>query len=77
MGVRVAIWVLPHGRDLELPGYQTPLSAGCDLRAAVEEPVKLDPGARVLVRVQERVGRGRVGPMELLSARRASPTRGQ
>ncbi len=32
-----------------LPAYQTPLSAGMDLRAAVTEPVVLQPGRRTLV----------------------------
>ncbi len=34
---------------LDLPSYATPLSAGVDLRAAVEEPLHIAPGARVLV----------------------------
>lgn len=40
---------LPHGEGLALPEYQTALSAGCDLRAAVSEPVVLAPGARAAV----------------------------
>ncbi|MDE5560053.1 MAG: dUTP diphosphatase [Bacteroidales bacterium] len=32
-----------------LPAYQTPLSAGMDLRANVAEPVVLQPGHRTLV----------------------------
>lgn len=32
-----------------LPVYQTPLSAGMDLRASVAEPVLLQPGQRALV----------------------------
>lgn len=32
-----------------LPAYQTPLSAGMDLRADVAEPVVLQPGQRTLV----------------------------
>lgn len=42
--VRVQVTVLPHGRGLELPGYATEGSAGCDLRAAVEAPVTLAAG---------------------------------
>lgn len=37
---------LDHGLGLELPSYQTPGSAGMDLRAAVTEPLVLQPGER-------------------------------
>lgn len=42
---------LPHFEGLELPAYQTPQSAGMDLRAAVpaDAPLRLAPGARALV----------------------------
>lgn len=33
--------VLPHGEGLPLPQYETPGSAGMDLRAAVSEPLVL------------------------------------
>ena len=33
----------------ELPAYATPLSAGVDLRAALEEPVELAPLGRALI----------------------------
>ena len=39
---------LPHGRDLDLPAYETPGSAGMDLRAAVPEDrplLLLPPGS--------------------------------
>ncbi len=41
--------VLPHGEGLTLPAYQTPGSAGMDLRAAVGEPVVLQPRARMAI----------------------------
>jgi dUTP pyrophosphatase len=47
--VRVAVERLPGGRDLPLPAYATPGSAGVDLLAAVEAPVTLAPGARAAV----------------------------
>jgi len=40
---------LPHASDLPLPDYETADSAGMDLRAAVEQPVELKPGKRMLV----------------------------
>ena len=46
-GVRVT--VLPHARDLPLPSYATELSAGCDLRAAIDADVVLAPGQRALI----------------------------
>ncbi len=47
--VAVAVQVLPHGRDLPLPAYATPGSAGVDLVAALEAPLVLSPGARAAV----------------------------
>ncbi|KGF68361.1 deoxyuridine 5'-triphosphate nucleotidohydrolase [Hoeflea sp. BAL378] len=42
---------LPHGEGLELPAYETPGSAGMDLRAAVgdEAPLVIAPGGRFAV----------------------------
>lgn len=40
---------LPHGEDLPLPAYESTGAAGMDLRAAVLEPVTLQPGARLAV----------------------------
>jgi dUTP pyrophosphatase len=37
---------LPHGAGLDLPRYESAGSAGMDLRAAVDEPVILQPGER-------------------------------
>lgn len=46
----IAVRRLPHAEGLPLPAYETPGSAGMDLRAAVPEdqPIVLHPGARVL-----------------------------
>lgn len=40
---------LPHGADLPVPAYETPHSAGLDLRAALIEPMDLHPGERKLI----------------------------
>ena len=40
---------LPHGDGLDLPAYETALAAGCDVRAAVETPLTLQPGERRMV----------------------------
>ncbi len=45
----VRIKRLPHGRDLDLPAYATPGSAGVDLSAAIQEPLTLAPGQIALV----------------------------
>ncbi|RME27116.1 MAG: dUTP diphosphatase [Deltaproteobacteria bacterium] len=47
----VKIEVLPHGRDLPLPSYETPGAAGLDLRAAIRErdPLELEPMERLLI----------------------------
>ena len=47
--VPVRIVVLPHGEGLELPRYETAGSAGCDVRAAIDHPILLEPAGRVLV----------------------------
>ena len=46
----IAVRRLPHAEGLPLPAYETPGSAGMDLRAAVpdEAPIVLKPGARTL-----------------------------
>jgi dUTP pyrophosphatase len=49
--IEVAVKRLPHAEGLDLPSYATLHSAGMDLRAAVPEPVSLEPGARVLIPV--------------------------
>lgn len=47
--IRLAVVVLPEGEGLELPRYETALSAGLDLRAAITEDLTLQPGERALV----------------------------
>ena len=47
--LNVPMTVLPHGEGLELPDYATEGAAGCDLRAAVTEPLTILPGTRALV----------------------------
>jgi dUTP pyrophosphatase len=47
--VAVRVRRLPHAADLPLPAPASPGSAGLDLRAAVEGPVELAPGDRLLV----------------------------
>ena len=50
MQPKIAVRLLPHAEGLPLPAYETPGSAGMDLRAAVpeDEPLVLKPGARLL-----------------------------
>lgn len=47
--MKVNIVRLPHGEGLELPTQGTSLSAGFDLSAAIESPLTIQPGDRVLV----------------------------
>jgi len=47
--VSVAIKRLPHNSDLPLPAYETALSAGMDLPAALGEDLVLAPGSRELI----------------------------
>jgi len=49
--VTIEVCPLPHFSGLDLPAYETPGSAGMDLRAALpeEEPMSLAPGARTMV----------------------------
>jgi dUTP pyrophosphatase len=48
--ISVQVTTLPHFEGLALPAYETALSAGMDVRAAVPEdaPVTLKPGERYL-----------------------------
>ena len=45
----VQIRILPDGEGLPLPSYMTEGAAGCDVFAAVEHEVTLEPGGRALV----------------------------
>jgi dUTP pyrophosphatase len=47
--IPVRVQVLPHGRGLPLPSWQSAGAAGADLVAAVAESVVLDPGERLVV----------------------------
>lgn len=49
--VALEVCPLPHFEGLALPAYETPGSAGMDLRAAVPDgdPMTLAPGARAMV----------------------------
>ena len=47
--IEISIKRLPHAEGLELPDYATDLSAGMDLRAAVEKEVTMQPGDRMLI----------------------------
>jgi len=47
--VSIQISRLSHGKDLELPSYETTGSAGMDIRAAVTAPLSIKPGGRALV----------------------------
>jgi dUTP pyrophosphatase len=48
--IAIQVTTLPHFEGLALPGYETALSAGMDVRAAVPEdaPITLAPGERYL-----------------------------
>ena len=47
--MNVAIQILPHALGLPLPSYATDGAAGMDLRAALAEPLLLQPGSRTLI----------------------------
>lgn len=47
--ISVPIRVLANGEGLPLPRYATDGAAGCDLHAAVDEPVVLAPGERAAI----------------------------
>jgi dUTP pyrophosphatase len=47
--ISIEVTPLPHFEGLALPAYETALSAGMDLRAAIEATQVLGPGERALV----------------------------
>lgn len=47
--IEVVFQKLGHAEDLELPAYESSQAAGMDLRAALAEPVSLQPGERSLI----------------------------
>ncbi|MBI4971399.1 MAG: dUTP diphosphatase [Candidatus Omnitrophica bacterium] len=42
--INVRVKRLSHGENIEAPGYMSSGAAGMDLRAAVKEPMTLEPG---------------------------------
>lgn len=40
---------LEHASDLDLPDYSSEQASGMDLRAALGEPIRLEPGSRALI----------------------------
>ena len=48
-GVRVQVQRLPHGSDLPVPAPHSALAAGCDLAAAVDDPILIEAHARALI----------------------------
>lgn len=40
---------LEHAKDLPLPSYESEYAAGMDIRAALGDPITLEPGKRALV----------------------------
>ncbi len=47
--MKIKVTRLPHGAEMPLPTYQSQNAAGMDLRAAVSDPLRLEPGKRALV----------------------------
>ncbi|MEX0722656.1 MAG: dUTP diphosphatase [Gracilimonas sp.] len=46
---KILIKKLPHAKDLQLPSYESVAAAGMDIRAAVETPIVIKPGARTMI----------------------------
>lgn len=49
MSDSLRLCLLPHAEGLELPRYETPGAAGLDLRAALSDPLRIEPGGYCLV----------------------------
>ena len=49
MSIPILVRRLPHAEGLPLPSYATAGAAGMDLIAAVQNPVTVGPGERILV----------------------------
>jgi dUTP pyrophosphatase len=47
--VTVKVLRLPHAQGLELPSITSAMAAGCDLAAAVDDPVEIAAGARAVI----------------------------
>jgi dUTP pyrophosphatase len=47
--LRVNFQRLEHAGDIELPSYESRQAAGMDVRAALREPIRLEPGKRALI----------------------------
>lgn len=47
--IKILFNKLEHGRDVELPSYESDEAAGMDIRAAVIQKIILQPGERALI----------------------------
>jgi dUTP pyrophosphatase len=47
--VSINVTRLPHMAGIDLPKFETAQAAGADLRAAIDAPIALAPGARTLI----------------------------
>ena len=47
--MEIKVLRLPHAKSLDLPAYQTTLSAGLDLCAAIENPIFMEKGQIQLI----------------------------
>ena len=48
--INIRVKTLPHFEGLDLPQFETAQAAGTDLRAAIDQPVTLNPGQRALIK---------------------------